>query len=55
MLFVLPRQVTKACERPPSAQEARPAGQNLYSSVSSCRGCLAVARILSASSAGTTS
>jgi hypothetical protein len=26
MLLVLPRPVKKACERPPSAQEARPAG-----------------------------
>ena len=26
MLSILPRQVKKACERPPSAQEARPAG-----------------------------
>src|ERR1700678_3189434 len=30
MLFVLPRQLKKACERPPSAQEARPAGHGLY-------------------------
>jgi hypothetical protein len=26
VLLVLPRLVKKACERPPSAQEARPAG-----------------------------
>ena len=29
MLSVLPGQVKKAYERPPSAQEARPAGQSL--------------------------
>ena len=29
MLPILPRQVKKACERPPSAQEARPAGHPL--------------------------
>jgi len=36
MLFVLPRQVKKACERPPSAQEARPAGHSLCSEMDSC-------------------
>jgi len=29
MLFGLARQVKKACERPPSAQEARPADHAL--------------------------
>jgi hypothetical protein len=31
MLPILARQVKKACERPPSAQEARPAGHGVYS------------------------
>jgi hypothetical protein len=29
MLFVLPRPVKKACERPPHAKWARPAGHGL--------------------------
>jgi hypothetical protein len=37
MLQILPRQVKKACERPPFAQEARPAGHHLLASFSEAK------------------